>query len=380
MNYAWKVATPTLSLAAGTYTTTQNVVVSDVTTGAELHYRTDGVEPTITDTQVATGGSVAITQNTTLKVRAFKTGSPSSNIASAVYLLQVATPSITPATGTYTSPQTVTLSVTTSGAEVRYTTDGTNPTDTSTLYTGPFSVGTTSTVRAAGFKTNWTPSAAVSRTYTMNFGVAPAPTIAPATGTYVGTVSVSMSAIAGATIRYTTDGSTPTASSLVYSQPLVLSVTTTVQARTFHPDYTQSAVASATFTVQAAAPTFTPTAGTYPAGQTVVVTSPTPGTTMHYTLDGVDPTTSDPVIADGGALTIGAFTLKAKAWKTGALTSVTAAATYAVSGDLTARQIAAGRDHTVAVRQDGRHGCGAATPRGRLATGRRRLRAPCRTS
>ena len=352
-NYAWKVATPTFSVASGTYASTQTVTVSDATASAEIHYTTNGADPLVTDTQVTSGGTVSITQNTTLKARAFKTGRPTSNLASAVYVLQVATPSITPATGTYTSAQTVTMSDTTSGASIRYTLDGTTPTDLSTLYSAPFSVGTSTVVTAAGFKTNWTPSSPLVRTYTMNFGVAPAPTLSPTAGTYVGSVAVTMTAISGATIRYTTDGSTPTGSSLAYAAPVTLTASATVQARTFHPDYSQSSVSAVAYVVQAGTPVFTPTAGTYPAGQTVTVTSPTPGTTMHYTLDGADPTTSDPVIADGGTLTLGNITLKAKAWKSGAVTSATATATYTISGTLTPRQIAAGATHSIAVRQDG---------------------------
>jgi hypothetical protein len=54
----------------------------------------------------------------------------------------VDTPSFSPPAGTYTSAQSVTLSTTTAGAVIRYTTDGSLPSETSgTIYSGPVTVG-----------------------------------------------------------------------------------------------------------------------------------------------------------------------------------------------------------------------------------------------
>ena len=56
-------------------------------------------------------------------------------------------PAFSPAAGTYTSAQTVTLSTTTSGASIRYTTDGSTPTETAgTLYSAPITVSSTTTI------------------------------------------------------------------------------------------------------------------------------------------------------------------------------------------------------------------------------------------
>jgi hypothetical protein len=59
-----------------------------------------------------------------------------------------------------------------------------------------------------------------------------------------------MSAEAGAQIRYTTDGSTPTASSSLYSSPLTLTETTTVKAIAIKDGVTSS-VTSRTYTKSA---------------------------------------------------------------------------------------------------------------------------------
>ena len=58
------------------------------------------------------------------------------------------TPSISPSTGTYTGTQQVTISDTSAGAAIYYTTNGMTPTASSSTYTGPISITATSTVEA----------------------------------------------------------------------------------------------------------------------------------------------------------------------------------------------------------------------------------------
>ncbi|HEX5113421.1 MAG TPA: CotH kinase family protein, partial [Saprospiraceae bacterium] len=58
------------------------------------------------------------------------------------------TPVISPAAGFYPTDQTITIS----GSDIRYTTDGSEPVDTSTLYTGAFVVNSTSVIRARSFE------------------------------------------------------------------------------------------------------------------------------------------------------------------------------------------------------------------------------------
>jgi parallel beta-helix repeat protein len=85
-----------------------------------------------------------------------------------VSLPTVATPTITPNGGSYTGSVLVSMATTTTGASIRYTTDGTNPTASSTLYSGAISLGTTATVKAAAFKSNYNPSGVASASFTIN--------------------------------------------------------------------------------------------------------------------------------------------------------------------------------------------------------------------
>src|ERR1022692_4416583 len=80
-----------------------------------------------------------------------------------------ATPIISPASGTYTSVQTVTITDTTPGAAIYYTTDGiSTPTTSSMLYTGGISVSATETIDAIAVASNYYSSAVASATYTIN--------------------------------------------------------------------------------------------------------------------------------------------------------------------------------------------------------------------
>jgi hypothetical protein len=69
--------------------------------------------------------------------------------------------------------------------------------------------------------------------------------------------------VPGATLRYTTNGADPTESDLA--------VPATLKARAWVPDRTPSVVAAGTYTLQPAAPTLSPTTGTYVGAQTVTL-------------------------------------------------------------------------------------------------------------
>lgn len=171
-----------------------------------------------------------------------------------------ATPSFSPAPGTYSSAQSVTLSDSTSGASIYYTTDGTTPTSSSTLFSAsaPIAVTSTTTIQAIAVAAGDSNSAIASGTYTISLPVAATPSFSPAPGTYASAQSVTLSdSTPGASIYYTTDGTTPTASSTLFSTsaPIPVTSTTTIQAIAVASGYANSAVASGTYAIGAAAGT-----------------------------------------------------------------------------------------------------------------------------
>lgn len=354
LNYAWKVGTPTFSVSGGTYDTDKTVVIASASPGVDIHYTLNGLEPTESDATVVSGASVTIDRTATLKARAWKAGEPTSNLAAATYTMVVATAMPTPPnSGTYTAPITATMASATPGATLRYTTDGTIPTDLSAIYTAPLSIATSTTLKTLGMREGWTSSSVWTATYTMRFGTLAAPTVSPAAGSYTTSVTVTLTAFPGAAIRYRTDGLTPNESSPLYTGPLVVEATSTIVARAFHPDYTSSASTTAAYTVVVAAPVVSPGTGTYPVNQAATVTSPTPGATLTYTLTGADPLQSDTVVSSGGSIIVGNFTLKVRAWKTGATPSAVTTMTYTVVGTAAAARIDGGANLSVALRPDG---------------------------
>ncbi len=79
----------------------------------------------------------------------------------------VSTPTITPATGTYYSTQSVSISSSTADATIYYTTDGSTPDDTKTVYSAPFDVASTTTVNAIAYKAGMNASGIASTTITI---------------------------------------------------------------------------------------------------------------------------------------------------------------------------------------------------------------------
>ncbi|HEY5328995.1 MAG TPA: chitobiase/beta-hexosaminidase C-terminal domain-containing protein [Acidobacteriaceae bacterium] len=243
-----------------------------------------------------------------------------------------AAPSFTPAAGTYTSAESVTLADSTPGATIYYSTDGSTPTSASKVYSGAISVASTTTIEAIAAASGYTTSGVSSAVYTINLAAA-GPTFTPAAGIYASAQSVTLAdSTPGATIYYTTDGSTPTPSSKVYSSAISVAATTTINAMATASGYSASAISSAVYTINlaVAAPTFTPAAGTYTSAQSVALADSTAGATIYYTTDGSMPTTSSRVYS--AAIPVAATTtINAIATASGYSTSQESSAVYTIN-------------------------------------------------
>jgi len=171
-----QVAAPSFSPGGGTYTSAQNVTISSATSGASIRYTTDGSTPSETAGTIYSG-AVNISSTKTLKAIAYESGDTDSSITSATYTIgtppppQVATTIFSPGNGTYTSAQAVTISDSTSSASIRYTADGSTPSETAgTLYSGSVSIAATTTLKAIAYKSGDTDSSIASATYTIGSG------------------------------------------------------------------------------------------------------------------------------------------------------------------------------------------------------------------
>ena len=262
------VATPTISPISGTYPDSVTVTIACTEQGADIRYTTNGTEPTEVSTLYQQ--SIVLTANATIKAKAFKSGYYASETATATYTIAhepalsvtpnslqfsqeslTATFNITTAfltdpvmlscNDTHFTLSTNTIPATTASAAVTVTFDGTEPaTGTITISTG-------------------TLSATVALTATATL---PAPVITPASGTSDTNIVITITCANGnAAIHYTTDGTTPTAASDIYSAPFEFSVpgSYTVKAIATQTNWTNSAVTEATYTVTAPVPPTPPT-------------------------------------------------------------------------------------------------------------------------
>jgi hypothetical protein len=239
-------ATPTFSPAPGTYTSPQSVTLLDTTSGAVIHCTANGTTPTASSPACTT---LTVSTTSTIEAIAVASGYNNSAVASGTYSITAATPTFSPAPGTYTSPQSVKLSDTTSGAVIHCTTNGTTPTASSPSC-ATLTVNTTSTIEAIAVASGYNNSAVTSGTYTITLPTTAAtPTFSPAPGTYTSPQSVKLSdTTSGAVVHCTTNGTTPTASSPACAT-LTVSTTSTIEAIAVASGYNNSAVASGTYTI-----------------------------------------------------------------------------------------------------------------------------------
>lgn len=165
------VAMPTFSPVAGSYGPSQSVTISDTTPSSTIYYTTNGSTPTTGSTVYS--GPITVSVTTTVKAIAAASGYANSTVGSAAYTINgvAATPTFSPAGGTYTSAQSVTISDTTPSSTIHYTLDGSTPTSGSAVYTVPLNVSTTTTVKAIAIAVGYTNSAVGSATYTISLPV-----------------------------------------------------------------------------------------------------------------------------------------------------------------------------------------------------------------
>lgn len=175
------VVAPVFSPIAGTYNSTQSVTISTSTSGATICFTADGTTPTANGAGVCTHGTtyttpVSVSTSQTIKAMGSHSGFSDSGVNSAVYVISVSIPTFSPIAGTYAGAQSVTISTSTIGATICYTTNGSTPTANGAgvctngfTYSGAVSVPGSQTLKAIGSLTGLSDSAVSTSAYTITY-------------------------------------------------------------------------------------------------------------------------------------------------------------------------------------------------------------------
>ena len=244
------VATPAFSVESGAVNSGTEVTITCSTEGAKIYYTTDGSEPTASSTEYT--AAISVTAAVTLKAIAVKSGMNNSAVASASYTIKgtVATPEFSLASGAVNSGTTVTITCSTDGAKIYYTTDGSEPTASSTEYTAAISVTAAVTLKAIAVKSGMNDSSVASASYTIK-GTVASPAFSLASGAVNSGTEVTITcSTEGAKIYYTTDGTEPTALSTEYTEAISVTAAVTLKAIAVKSGMNNSAVASASYTIK----------------------------------------------------------------------------------------------------------------------------------
>ena len=320
-----EVATKAVSPVIAAPTVTNNydgtISLSTATTGATIYYTTNGDTPDNNSTPYSSAFSLG--SATVIKAIAYL-GSESSGVTT--YNVPQYT---TPAISFNSSTSQVTINPGSGGTAYYNTGDGSQaaPTTSSTEYSAPFTVSSATTVKAIATHAGYL----ASEVFTLAITQVATPTIQDN-----GSNAISItSATTGATIYYTTDGSTPTTSSTEYTGPLTENVSgVTIKAIAVKENMINSAVGSGTVTLACAVPTIVQI------GKTVSISCSSPiNATIRYTLDGTNPGSSStaysgtPIDISSATLPI---TVKAYASATGYTSSEIETLTITTFGNGTA--------------------------------------------
>jgi hypothetical protein len=161
-------------------------------------------------------------------------------------------PVITPASGTYSAEQKVTIAEAIPGATIYYQAFGTVNTTGFVQYTGPFFLpfGGFEQISAYATETGYQQSSYSTATYNLNLPVAPKPVFSPAAGRYTDKQTVTITdAAPNATIYYTTNGSYPSLVSTAYTGPISVPTSELISAFAIAPGYSASALVTAQYLI-----------------------------------------------------------------------------------------------------------------------------------
>ncbi|MGB9978612.1 chitobiase/beta-hexosaminidase C-terminal domain-containing protein [Methanobacterium sp.] len=307
-----KSPTVTVNPSGGIFNTLQTITLttkdpdSSTTT---TYYTTDGSDPKTSATRTVYTTSITLSSDTTFKFSAVDPAKHWSPVYTENYIINPAIPIVTAdiAGGTYKTSQTVTLTtICPDGSTTTYyTTNGSDPTTSGTVYSGPIQIDSTTGLLFAAFNNlhgNWGP---VSGQIYIIDNKSPTAFVNQPGGTYNVSKSVALAAYdeqdPNPVIYYTTDGSDPKTSStrLKYTSAIIINSTTTLKFYAVDKIGNEADVSTETYIIDKIAPTASAKikGGNYNVNQTVNLVMSEAGS-IYYTTDGTTPTTSSKLYTD----------------------------------------------------------------------------------
>ena len=288
---------PTINVPSGPYISSLSLTMQSDRPDATIYFTSDGSAPTTQSNSYAGPLVLSTTGKTVKAISCIANKVCSSATSVGPFDISSADPTFVPAAGPYVNVAVVYLQSTDPTSMIFYTLDGTTPTTGSITYDPRkgVTVSTTNTViKAVAKGSQLSVSSVASQTIYIK---ASSPQILPNGGTFINQVGVVITtATAGATIRYTLDGSQPSSASPIYSGPIsITSTNVVINAIASKPTLDNSDVATTNpFIVKAAAPSISPSSGAFDGSVPVVFTTSTPGAQIRCTLDGSTPTDQTP--------------------------------------------------------------------------------------
>ena len=289
--------------SGGEKASSQTVTISTPqTNGSTIHYTLDGNQPSPGNSLSGLSPlSLEISKNTTVTAIATKPNYQSSGPRAETYTFKVADVTFTPDQKLQPDVTPVTLNSLTPGHSIYYTTDGSVPSTSSSLYTSPIILDRKTTIKAMATRSDFASSTVSEATYDIKVDtptMTPDPDQQPEPFNQLTQVTLRSENTPNAVIYYTLDGSIPTISSTRYTGvPIPLQAPTTVRAIATRDDFTPSDVVTKNFRFRAAKPQATSldgdSQGNFPQffdkPQTVTLSTTTDGAKIYYTVDGKNP-------------------------------------------------------------------------------------------
>lgn len=165
-----------------------------------------------------------------------------------------ATPAFDPGPRSFSGSLTVSITDSSPGVSIYYTTDGTVPTQNSSLYSAPVSITSTTTFSAFATSPGYLPSPVASAVF-RHASQTPAPVFSATGGVYSSPQQIALTdGAAEATIYYTLDGSVPDRNSAIYRDPILISSNTTISALAIAPGLNDSMITTATYSFSGSTP------------------------------------------------------------------------------------------------------------------------------